>query len=329
MTYKTLIAIPCLNEEDFIKNLVENLVEHTHDLDAHIVIVDGGSTDETPAIAKALEEKFQNVSYLENPKRIQSAAINLAVEKYAGDCIYLIRIDAHCGYADDYCTVLVEEADSKKADSVVVPMETVGKEGFQKAVAAAQNSKLGNGGSAHRNSASSGQWVDHGHHALMRIDAYKAVGGYDESFSHNEDAELDTRLLKQGYKIWLTGKLAPIYYPRSKPYPLFKQYYNYGKGRARTILKHKTRPKLRQLAPVAVAPAAVLFLLSPFLTIAALPLLAWAAICLAYGAKLGKKADDKTIMLYAGLAAMIMHLGWSMGFWRAMIDAGVKKYNDR
>ena len=39
-----------------------------------------------------------------------------------------------------------------------------------------------------------GHWADHGHHALMRISAFRAVGGYDESFSHNEDAELDYRL---------------------------------------------------------------------------------------------------------------------------------------
>ena len=40
----------------------------------------------------------------------------------------------------------------------------------------------------------------------MRIAAFRAVGGYDESFSHNEDAELDYRLRQAGYRIWMTDK---------------------------------------------------------------------------------------------------------------------------
>ena len=60
-----------------------------------------------------------------------------------------------------------------------------------------------------------GHWTDHGHHALMRVAAFRAVGGYDESFSHNEDAELDYRLRAAGYRIWMTDKTFMVYYPRA------------------------------------------------------------------------------------------------------------------
>ena len=93
-------------------------------------------------------------------------------------------------------------------------MATMGFGAFQKATAFAQNSKLGNGGSPHRQGAK-GHWTDHGHHALMRISAFRAVGGYDESFSHNEDAELDYRLRAAGYRIWMTDKTFMVYYPRA------------------------------------------------------------------------------------------------------------------
>ena len=76
-------------------------------------------------------------------------------------------------------------------------MRTKGTGLFQKATALAQNSRLGNGGSQHREGGA-GRWTDHGHHALMRLDAFRAVGGYDETFSHNEDAELDYRLAAGG-----------------------------------------------------------------------------------------------------------------------------------
>ena len=82
----------------------------------------------------------------------------------------------------------------------------------------AQNSKLGNGGSKHREGGK-GHWTDHGHHALMRISAFASVGGYDETFSHNEDAEYDERVVSAGGRIYLakdalsTGAAVRAMYP--------------------------------------------------------------------------------------------------------------------
>lgn len=320
---KVLAVIPCLNEELYLANLVDHLIRDAAatSVAIDIAIVDGGSRDNTIKIAQELCTKYSFVTLLHNKARIQSAAINMAVAQTNAE--FLIRIDAHAGYPDGFCATLIAEQQAMNADSVVVTMDTVGRDGFQKAVAAAQNSKLGNGGSAHRNAAGNGQWVDHGHHALMRIAAFRAVGGYDETFSHNEDAELDLRLRKAGFKIWLTGKTKILYYPRSAPSLLFRQYLNFGKGRARTILKHRARPRLRQLAPTAVAPAVVLALLTPFIPVAAIPLLAWAFICLAYGIKMGLQGEDKALFA-SGPAIMLMHFGWSLGFWLGVTGEMVK-----
>ena len=314
-----LIVIPCLNEKEHIEKLVRDLVSHNEALAPHIVIADGGSKDGTVEIAKALAQEFDYVSYLHNPKRVQSSAINLAVKEFGQNKDYLIRIDAHADYPEDYCQVLLEEAKSSDASSVVVPMDTIGHKGFQEAVAAAQNSVMGNGGSAHRNSQSEGQWVDHGHHALMTIASYTSVDGYDESFSHNEDAELDKRIKDAGHTIWMTAKTSCTYYPRSTPLSLFRQYMKYGQGRVKTILKHKMKPKPRQLAPAVVFPAIVLALLSPLHIIFAIPLLSWAGLCFGYGLLLGFRDKKINVMLLSGIAAMTMHLGWSIGFWFGLL----------
>jgi succinoglycan biosynthesis protein ExoA len=245
--------------------------------------------------------------------------VNIAVHTYGADAQFLIRIDAHADYPDNYCKILIDEVQKTNAASVVVAMKTEGRQGFQKAVAAAQNSKLGNGGSAHRVADGGGMWTDHGHHALMRTDAFRKVGGYDESFTHNEDAELDMRLAQAGFKIWLTDRTSLVYYPRSSPMALLRQYIKYGEGRARTILKHRALPKLRQLAPAAVLPALLLGFLSPLLPIAALPLALWMLICIAYGVMLGVRTGNLSL-LAAGPAFMIMHLGWSLGFWSSMLN---------
>src|SRR2546421_453420 len=106
------------------------------------------------------------------------------------------------------------------ADSVVVSMIAKGVTCSQMAAAAAQNSKLGNGGSAHRRKAQ-GRFVDHGHHALLDVNAFRLVGGYDESFSHNEDAELDFRLTAAGCRIYLCAGADITYYPRKRLLSLF------------------------------------------------------------------------------------------------------------
>lgn len=318
MTSNNILAvIPCLNEEKHIDGIVRKLVAHTQLLPIKIVIADGGSTDGTINIVQKLAAEFSNVFYVHNPKRLQSAAVNLAVETYGVEAQWLIRLDAHADYPDDYCQVLIAEALATQAASVVVSMDTQGIGFWQRAAAAAQNSKLGNGGSAHRKAGATGSFVDHGHHALMQIEAFRAVGGYDDSFSHNEDAELDHRLGRAGYKIWLTSKTDLVYYPRSTPFALYRQYFMFGKGRARTILKHKIIPKLRQMIPAAVAPAAVLFLLTPIHWLAAVPLMSWAFLCLVYGGLLAVKAKNAQVAM-AGPAAMLMHMGWSFGFWLGM-----------
>jgi succinoglycan biosynthesis protein ExoA len=270
--------------------------------------------DNTPNIGKKLEALHNQVHYLHNPLRIQAAAMNLAVATYGEDAKYVIRMDAHADYPNHYCVTLIDEAEKTKAASIVVSMQTVGLNGFQRAVAVAQNSRFGNGGSAHRNAVGDGAWVDHGHHALMCIDAFCAVGGYDENFSHNEDAELDIRLRKAGYKIWLTGRTSLTYYPRTTSKSLFKQYFSFGKGRARTLLKHKIKPRLRQTLPVFVAPSALLALLSPFVENTAIPLLCWTVLCLGVGAWLAVKHRDSNVIM-CGPSLMIMHMAWSLGFW--------------
>jgi len=314
-----LIVVPTLNERRNLPHLLDALLVEAAELDARIVVADGGSADGTIAIAREYATRFPRISFIENPRRIQSAAMNLAVARFGDGCRYVIRIDAHGYYPADYCRRLVAEAEKTGAGGVVVPMLTVGRGVFQRAVANAQNSLVGTGGSAHRTGKTAG-WVEHGHHALMRVDAYRAVGGYDEAFRYNEDAELDHRLGLAGWRIWLTDATLMVYFPRATPAALFRQYYGYGGGRARNILKHRSIPRIRQVLPLAILPAVALALLTLVSWLALLPLLVWSMLCLAMGTFSAARSRHqyRLPLLYAplaGLAAMIMHFAWSAGFW--------------
>lgn len=311
---RLLVVIPCLNEEDSLEHVVLSCQPANQFMPTQIVIADGGSTDGTLQIARKLSALFPNVRLINNPQRIQSAAVNIAVNQFGASADLLIRLDAHAKYPIDYCRILVEESENTGAASVVVRMQTLGVAWFQRAVAAAQNSALGNGGSKHRTLHHAGCWTDHGHHALIRLDAFRAIGGYDESFSHNEDAEFDYRLNRAGMKIWLTAKTSLHHYPRATPRALFRQYVAYGAGRARTMIKHRVRPRIRQAAPIVILPITLIGLASRLSWTAGLPFMIWVVGCLAYGIVLAFR-EKSVAALASGPAAMIMHFAWSVGFW--------------
>lgn len=313
-----LAVIPCLNEAAHLDALLTQVLGDP--VYGRIVVADGGSTDGSVAIIERHMKHDQRLVWIENPDRIQSAGINRAVEAFGAGFEWLVRIDAHCLYPDQYGSTLIAIAAEKEADAVVVPMVTVGRGGWQAAIAAAQNSVLGTGGSPHRH-LTRGRWVDHGHHALMRVKNFRRVGGYCEAMPCNEDAELDVRQAETGVRIWLDPRPALSYIPRKTLRALAKQYWKYGKGRARTVRRHEIPIKLRQLAPVAVFFSLCALPLALLHPIFAAPTLLWVAACLLTGVIVGLRSDMGPMALLAGVPAMVMHAAWGAGFVREWLRA--------
>jgi succinoglycan biosynthesis protein ExoA len=319
-----LVVVPCLNEAEHLHELLGTLLADPGVAGGLIVVVDGGSADASRSIVKAWAARDERVRLMHNPQGLQSAGVNRAARAFAAGRRWLVRIDAHAEYPRDYVARLVEEAERTGASSVVVRMVTLGATPFQSAAAAAMNSHLGTGGADHRTGSHCG-WVDHGHHALFDLRSFLALGGYDSTFDCNEDAEFDERLRAGGGGIWLTDRVQAAYHPRRSLGSLFGQYLAYGRGRARTALKHRFRLRLRQLAPLAVAPAVII---APFGWDAwplAVPAAIWTSACLIGGLGLWAQRREPAAA-GAGLVAMIMHLGWSLGFWGQLVRAAAAPF---
>lgn len=320
-----LVVIPCLNEERTISSVLDRLMVDSCAARTLVVVADGGSKDFSRAIVHDYVRRFPTqIALVENRQKFQSAGVNLAVACHGEGFEWMIRLDAHAEYPPDYLHRLIETAKRKQADTVVVPMRSSGTTCFQRGVAAAQNSIFGTGGSPHRHPGHS-DWVDHGHHALFRMSAFKKVDGYDATFSHNEDAELDFRLSASGARIWLDGDLAIQYWPRSTFRSLLTQYLAYGKGRARTAKLHGIKLRLRQKLPLLVAPALLMGLLAPLTPWAAAPMALWLAGCLAAGPILGVRDRSACVLVSAPAALVAMHAGWSFGFWGQQLFGAAKR----
>lgn len=308
-----LVVVPALNEMLHIVGCLESVLRDDPGLT--VIVADGGSTDQTRDLVAGLRGRYPNLHLIDNPARLQAAGINRAVETCATPAHrILVRCDAHAGYPPGYVMAVAAALDARNAASVVVPMDSIGQTGFARAAAWIVDTKLGSGGSAHRGGRRSGP-VDHGHHAGMDLGWFRRIGGYDPGFSHNEDAEYDHRLRLAGGVIWMQADIRLDYVMRPTFRTLARQYWNYGRGRARTVVKHQMRPRLRQLIPVVnllgMVTALGVALVWPWALIWPLAyLVALVAVSLVGVRAIG--ADG----FWAGPALFAMHNFWAAGFLR-------------
>jgi succinoglycan biosynthesis protein ExoA len=291
------------------------------------LVCDGGSHDGTQEIVARLARADERVVLLHNPKRLQSAAVNQAVRAQGAGFDVLVRCDAHSIYPSGYILDLVRTLERTQADAVVVPMDSVGDTCLGKAIAWVSDTLVGSGGAAHRGGVRSG-YVDHGHHAAFRMATFIRTGGYDESFSHNEDAELDCRQKALGARIFLDSDIRIGYVPRGTLRGLWRQYFAYGRGRSRTVRKHPASLRLRQFAvPAHLAILILCGLAFPWFPWAAVwPGLYLAVLCLTAGALAVRHRS--LCGLLAVPAAVVMHTAYALGFAGGMVSQReVRWYN--
>jgi len=313
MTRTALVVLPTLNEERRIGGLLDQLAQFPATMVPEILVADGRSTDRTRAIVAEHAGRDPRIRLVDNPRRVQAAGINAAVADARSDADTIVRMDAHAAYPDDFVACVLAAFAETGADMVAVRLDTRGETCLQRGIAAAMNSRIGTGGSAHRVGGFSG-FVDHGHHAGMDRALFNRIGGYDPGFVANEDAEFDYRARAAGGRIWLDGTIAVGYFPRRTLGALFHQYRRYGIGRAGNFLKHRERLRLRQMLPPVMASGITgSILLAPFYPLLLAVPIGYAAMLVVAATGMALGLRDRCA-LAAGPAMAIMHMAWGLAF---------------
>jgi len=325
--FDVLLVIPTLNEASCIASVIDRLfVGLPNNLKTICIVADGGSTDGTQAIVQEIGSVKPDVILMHNPKKLQSAGVNAAVRKYGLNAKYLVRCDAHADYPKGFVSSLIDSMQRANADAVVVPMDSIGTGSLQKAIAWVSDTPLGSGGSAHRGGRRSG-YVDHGHHAAFKMDVFRRAGGYNESFSHNEDAEFDCRQRALGARIYLDSDIRLGYFPRTTFSGLWRQYFGYGRGRSRTVRLHPSSLRLRQFAvPAHLAVSVFSLVVTPWFSWLALWPIAYVLGLISVSIYLAAKHHSIAGLL-AGLAALVMHTSWALGFLNGMLTMQETKWS--
>jgi succinoglycan biosynthesis protein ExoA len=311
------IAMPCFNEEAYIEACIASVQAQDYARDRiEILVADGRSTDRTRDVLAELATFDPRIRVIDNPDRLQAAGMNRIIAAAKGDLI--VRMDVHCEYAPSYVRTCVDVMQRTGADNVGGAQRARARSRFQRALCAALDSPLAVGGAAYRSPDREG-YVDTVFLGAFRRGVFEQVGVYDPRAVTNEDAELNQRLLASGGRIYLSRDIEVHYYPRDSFRALARQYFKYGQGRARTLLKHRRLPTVRPLVPFfLVVAGGVLIVTSPVQPFTPAALGLYAGVCAFEAVRVGHRAGWSAVPIVWGIFPTL-HLSHGLGFARGLL----------
>lgn len=207
------IIIPCYNEREFIRPCLKS-VRAFDDPDGdliEILVLDGLSTDGTREIVGELSVIDPRIKLLDNPPRIQSAALNRGIRSATGE--YVMRLDAHSLYPSSYLRLALETASRTGADNTGGVVITLPRnDGYQAAlVQALTTHRFGVGDSGFRTGAREGK-ADTVPYGCFRRDLFDRVGLFDERLVRAQDYEMNRRIAAAGGLVWLNPAMTVSYF---------------------------------------------------------------------------------------------------------------------
>jgi len=310
------VIMPIRNEADFIERAVRSILDNDYPAERmEILAVDGMSDDGTREIVTRLSVADSRVKMLDNPRRITPAAMNIGIKAARGDLF--IRIDGHTEIPPDFIAASIrclhEHPEAWIAGGYI---KTVADSYTGRAIASAMCSPIGVGNSRFRLGDYEG-WVDtlaFGTHRMWIVDK---VGYFDEELVRNQDDEFNLRIILAGGKIWMSKAVQSTYFSRGSLGKLWKQYFQYGFWRIRTLQKHKKPASFRQLVPLIfvlslLLPGLAGFLWKPLWILLAIEVALYVLGLLVGALDVGRKSGWKYAPLAPAVFA-ILHSAYGLG----------------
>jgi len=222
------VLIPVFNEQRYIASCLDSVIAQTYDkAKIEVLLLDGMSTDETREIIGDYIREYPYIRLIDNPTRTAPTALNRGIKAARGG--YLIRLDAHARYADDYIAKCVETLESSDAANVGGPITTLpgADTPIATAIALATSHPFGVGNSHFRTSREA-SYVDTVPFGAFKKDVFEKVGLFNRHLIRNQDIELNGRIRKKGLKILLSPEIKSFYYNRADLKGLWRQNFSNG-----------------------------------------------------------------------------------------------------
>ena len=310
------VVVPIRNEVDFIAECIQSILNNKYPQEKlEVIVVDGLSNDGTREVVQRLIANDRRISMLDNPERIVPYAMNRAIDAAQGEII--TRVDGHADVAEDFIAnsvrVLQERPDCWCAGGSI---DSISHTQIGRIIAACMSTPVGVG-NAHFRLRDYEGYVDTIAFGSYWRWVFDRIGKFDEELVRNQDDELNARLIMNGGRIFMSRSIQCRYYPRTSLQKLWRQYYQYGFWRIRTIQKLGRPATLRQMVPMLfVIGWLMLSIAAIFLSLARIALLLYGGVylgVLGLGAmQVGRRTCPRGFIL-APVVFMILHFGYGLG----------------
>ena len=331
MPPRVSIIVPCYNEQETIRQLLEAIYHQTYPrAEMEVVIADGFSEDATRDEIATFQEEHPDliVRVVDNAARSIPSAINCAIQDSYGEII--IRMDAHSRPYPDYVERCLSALDVDLGDNVggVWEIKPGSRSWIAESIAVAAAHPLGVGDAGYRigGQASAVDTVPFGAFRRSLVDK---LGLFDETLLSNEDYEFNTRIRQSGGRVWLDPEIVTVYYARSTLRDLTRQYWRYGYWKFRMLRRYPDTLRWRQgLPPLFVASLIGLLLLTwwPLASwLLTLELVIYVIVLLLAGVLSSAKHRKIYLLIGLPLSSATMHLAWGGGFLWSMVASLMKK----
>ena len=316
--------IPVLNEEHTIKQCLDALLNLDYPQDKlEIRIAVGPSIDKTTDIVKEYKKHYKNIQLIENPTGNTAIGRNLCIQHSSGDM--LMNYSGHAVAEKNLLSVLaLKLRDSpEKIVAVGCANRSPKKQNFIGKVAGVSFLSFMGGKNLFVQNAEFDEerFSDHISFACYWRKPVEEVGLFDPEFWCGQDAELDLRLLKKGYKILFTPRTWVYHFKRTTLRSLFLQMYRYGVARAKMVKKHtKTLRVFHLFGSIFVVSFVVLLVLTllQLIPLWILPLLivVYILVSVFSSFQVTRKPSE---VLASTMFYFLIHVGYGLGFLRGLV----------
>jgi len=206
------VIIPMRNEERYIGACLDSVLANDFPEEQYeILVADGESEDRSREVVLGKAAAHPGIRLLHNPGRFVPSGMNICIRQARGR--YIIRMDAHSEYPADYIANCVSELERTGAGNVGGRWITRPGSDTLMATAIALFTQTHVGvGNAHYRLGEGGRYVDTVPFGAFPREVFDRVGLYREELVRNQDFELNARIRRAGYAIYLSSKISNVYY---------------------------------------------------------------------------------------------------------------------
>ncbi len=312
------VLAPCRNEVDFIRDAIQSILDNDYPAElVEILVLDGMSTDGTREIVQEISKQSPSVRLVDNTHKIVPTAMNIGIKEAKGE--YIIRIDCHAEFANDYIRKCIEVSQRTGAANVGGYWLTLpgANTSVARAIMLATSSRFGVGNSAFRTGGGNEMVVDTVPFGTFRKSIFSKVGPYDERLVRNQDIELNSRIRKMDEKIIISPEIELSYINRATLQGIWQQSFNNGLWNPYTVWLTGSALRIRHFVPLFFVLGLIFLaagsIFSGVFTIGFVGCLSlYAAIAFTAASRQEPKARGSTIPLVI-VSFFILHFAYGLG----------------